>query len=326
MKKNPASRKRVKTVSIAIPVFNEAENIPLLFDHLTPVLDSLPFTFEILFVDDGSSDATYAKIKELQRRDRRVKAVSFSRNFGHQAALTAGLHYATGDAVITMDGDLQHPPSLIPTLLEKWIEGFRIVYTTREATADESFFKKITSRLFYRIINAFSDTPVQPFAADFRLLDRTVVDSLNTLKERDRFLRGLIGWMGFPSIGVPYQANERAAGTSKYSTRKMFKLAVDGILSFSATPLHLVTYLGLAVSCLSFLYGLYSIYAYFFTNLTIPGWTSLLVTVLFLGGVQLFSIGFLGEYLIRVYNEAKGRPPYIIQEILNFDKSNRSND
>jgi polyisoprenyl-phosphate glycosyltransferase len=326
MKKRSASRKRTKTVSIAIPVFNEAENIPILFDHLKPVLDSLPFTFEILFVDDGSTDETYTKIKELQRRDRRVKAISFSRNFGHQAALTAGLQYATGDAVITMDGDLQHPPSLIPTLLERWTEGFRIVYTTREATADESFFKKSTSRLFYRIINAFSDTPVQPFAADFRLLDRTVVDSLNTLKERDRFLRGLIGWMGFPSIGIPYQADERAAGTSKYSTRKMIKLAVDGILSFSAAPLHLVTYLGLAVSFLSFVYGLYSIYAYFFTNLTIPGWTSLLVTVLFLGGVQLFSIGFLGEYLIRVYNEAKGRPPYIIQEILNLDNSKRSSD
>jgi polyisoprenyl-phosphate glycosyltransferase len=326
VKKKSAYRKRFKTVSIAIPVFNEAENIPILFDRLKEVIDPMSFNFEILFVDDGSTDETLANIKNLQRRDRRVKAVSFSRNFGHQAALTAGLQYATGDAVITMDGDLQHPPSLIPTLLEKWTEGFRIVFTTREATADESFFKRSTSRLFYRIINAFSETPVQPFAADFRLLDRTVVDSLNTLRERDRFLRGLIGWMGYSSIGVPYQANERAAGTSKYSTRKMIGLAVDGILSFSATPLHLVTYLGLAVSFLSFLYGLYSIYAYFFTTLTIPGWTSLLVTVLFLGGVQLFSIGFLGEYLIRVYNEAKGRPPYIIQEILNLDNSNRSID
>jgi polyisoprenyl-phosphate glycosyltransferase len=321
LKKTSTSRKNLPTISIVIPVFNEAESLPLLFDHLKPVLQALPYTFEIVFVDDGSTDQTYQLIKEHQRHDRRVKALSFSRNFGHQAALTAGLQYATGDAVITMDGDLQHPPSLIPSLIEKWREGFQIVFTTREATADEPLLKKITSRLFYRIINAFSDTPVQPFGADFRLLDRKVVNSLNTLEERDRFLRGLIGWMGFASVGVPFTADARVAGTSKYSTKKMVKLAVDGITSFSAAPLHFVTYLGLIVSFFSFLYGLYSIYAYFFTSRTIPGWTSILVAVLFLGGVQLISIGFLGEYLIRVYNEAKGRPLFIIKDSLSIDLS-----
>jgi dolichol-phosphate mannosyltransferase len=218
-----------------------------------------------------------------------------------------------------MDGDLQHPPSLIPTLIEKWQEGFQIVFTTREATADEPFLKRLTSKLFYRIINTFSETPVQPFAADFRLLDRAVVESLNTLKERDRFLRGLIGWLGFSAIGVSYVADARIAGTSKFTLKKMIKLALDGIVSFSAAPLHLVTYLGLIVACLSFLYGLYSLYVRFFTNSAVPGWTSLLITVLFLGGVQLISIGIVGEYLIRVYNESKQRPLYIVRDALGVE-------
>jgi polyisoprenyl-phosphate glycosyltransferase len=229
------------------------------------------------------------------------------------------LRHASGDAVITMDGDLQHPPSLIPTLIGKWQEGHQVVFTIRESTADESFFKKLTSRLFYRLMSASSMTPVQPFGADFRLLDKAVVSSLNTLEEHDRFLRGLIGWLGFSAVGVPFTADARIAGKTKYSTRKMLSFALDGILSFSAAPLHLVTLLGLIVSALSFLYGAYSLYAYFFTALTIPGWTSLLVTVLFLGGVQLISIGFLGEYLLRVYNETKRRPLYIIKDALNID-------
>ena len=319
MKKKSGSHKSAGTVSVAIPVFNEEENISLLLDQLCPVIDKLPYAFEILFIDDGSTDGTYRTILEAQKKDPRIKVLSFSRNFGHQAALIAGLQYATGDAVITMDGDLQHPPGLIPELLTKWRDGFQIVYTIREATVEESFFKRLTSRLFYRLINAFSDTPVQPFGADFRLLDRSVVDSLKTLKERDQFLRGLIGWIGYNATGVAFTAGERAAGTSKYNTRKMIKLALDGILSFSAAPLHLVTYLGFIVSVLSFFYGAYSIYAYFFTNLTVSGWTSLLVAVLFLGGVQLISIGFLGEYLIRIYNETKARPSFIIKESSGID-------
>lgn len=324
VKKTRRHRQATPTISIAIPVYNEEESIPILLEHLKPVLEKLPYMFEILFIDDGSTDGTYQTIRDFQKHDRRIKALSFSRNFGHQAALTAGLQHAAGDAVITMDGDLQHPPSLIPTLIGKWRDGYRIVYTTREATVDEPFFKRLTSRLFYRLINAFSETPVQPFGADFRLLDRSVVASLNTLEERDRFLRGLIGWMGFTAIGVPFTAESRVAGTSKYNTKKMFKLALDGVMSFSAAPLHFVTYLGLIVSLLSFLYGFYSIYAYFFTNLTIPGWTSILVAVLFLGGIQLISIGFVGEYLIRVYNETKGRPSFIIKESLGIDTTQQS--
>jgi dolichol-phosphate mannosyltransferase len=319
VKKKSSSQKKSRIVSIAIPVYNEVESIPILYDRLKPVLQKLPFVFEIIFVDDGSDDGTYVAIQKLRQQDHRIKAISFSRNFGHQAALTAGLQYAAGDAVITMDGDLQHPPSLIPTLIEKWQEGNQIVFTIRESTADESFFKKLTSKLFYRIMNASSKTPVQPFGADFRLLDRSVVDSLKTLEERDRFLRGLIGWLGFSTIGVPFTADARIAGKSKYTTRKMITFAVDGILSFSATPLHLVTFLGFIVSVLSFAYGAYSLYAHFCTDRTVPGWTSLLVTILFLGGVQLISIGFLGEYLLRVYNETKRRPLYIIKDSLNID-------
>ena len=324
MKKTSASRKLAGTVSVAIPVFNEEESISLLLDQLRPVIDKLPYEFEILFVDDGSTDGTYRVIQDARKKDPRIKVLSFSRNFGHQAALIAGLQYATGNAVITMDGDLQHPPALIPDLIDTWREGFQIVYTIRESTVKESFFKRFTSRFFYRLINAFSDTRVQPFAADFRLLDRSVVDSLKTLKERDQFLRGLIGWMGYNAAGIGFTAGERAAGTSKYSTRKMIRLALDGILSFSAAPLHLVTYLGFAVSLMSFLYGAYSIYAYFFTNLTVSGWTSLLLAVLFLGGVQLISIGFLGEYLIRIYNETKARPSFIIKESSGIDTAKHS--
>ncbi|MCX6133080.1 MAG: glycosyltransferase family 2 protein [Ignavibacteriales bacterium] len=324
MKKNPPSRKNLPTVSVVIPVFNEVENIPILFDHLKKAIHGLPYNFETFFVDDGSTDGTFLAIKDLQQRDRNVKAISFSRNFGHQAALTAGLHYASGDAVITMDGDLQHPPSLIPTLIEKWREGYEIVYTTRESTADETFFKKMTSRLFYKIINAFSETPVQPFAADFRLLDRSVVRSLNTLEERDRFLRGLIGWLGFSTIGVPYTADPRAAGTSKYTVGKMMKLAFNGIISFSAAPLHAVTYLGLFASIVGFLYGMYSLYVRFFTNDTVQGWTSLVIVILFLGGVQLISIGILGEYLIRVYDETKRRPLYIVRNAIGLDDARKS--
>ena len=319
VKKQQPSRKKLQTISIVIPVLNEVENVPLLFDHLTKSIKDLPYTFEILFVDDGSTDGTFLAIKDLQQRNKHVKALSFSRNFGHQAALTAGLRHATGDAVITMDGDLQHPPSLIPTLIQKWREGFEIVYTIRESTADASFFKKLTSRLFYKVMNAFSETPVQPFAADFRLLDRAVVKSLNTLEERDRFMRGLIGWLGYSSFGVPYIADPRAAGKSKYTVRSMVKLAVNGIISFSAAPLHLVTYLGVFSSILGFLYGVYSLYVRFFTNATVQGWTSLIIVILFLGGVQLISIGILGEYLIRVYDETKRRPIYIVRNAVGID-------
>lgn len=319
--KKSLTKNTSQLVSIVIPVLNEAENIPLLLDQLNSATKKLPYSFEFIFIDDGSKDSTYHILQSAQKKDARVKALSFSRNFGHQAALTAGLNYAQGSAVITMDGDLQHPPSLIPALLERWRSGNDIVFTIREETADESFLKKLTSRLFYRIINSFSDTQVQPFAADFRLLDRKVVDSLKTIEERDRFLRGLISWVGFSSAGVNYKADARIAGTSKYTTKKMIRLALDGIISFSAAPLHLVTYMGIIVSFFSFLYGAYSVYAYFFTDRTIPGWTSILVAVLFLGGAQLISIGVLGEYLIRVYNESKGRPLYIIKDSLGIDAS-----
>ena len=308
------SRTHRKLLSIVIPVFNEEENLPVLYDQLRSVLTKLPYEMELIFIDDGSTDKTLTIIGTLASKDRRVKALSFSRNFGHQAALVAGLEHASGDAVITMDGDLQHPPALIPDLLRAWEKGAEVVQTIRAETAGEPFFKHATSRAYYRIINAFSDTKVPPFSADFRLLDRRVVATLNRIPERDRFLRGLISWVGFRTILIPYRADARFAGTSKYTIRRMLGLAVDGILSFSAAPLHAVTAMGLIVSFLSFCYGIYSLYAYFFTSQTVPGWTSLLVTVLFLGGVQLVSIGVLGEYLIRVYNETKGRPVYILRE------------
>lgn len=301
---------------MVIPAFNEADNLVPLFDELRRVTDALPYSFEFIIVDDGSTDDTLPKIERLASKDSRVRGLSLSRNFGHQAALTAGLDVARGDAVITMDGDLQHPPRFIPELLLRWKDGFGVVQTVREGTVGEPFLKRLTSKIFYGILNAFSETPVHPSAADFRLLDRSVVTSLQSMTERDRFLRGLISWVGFSSTTFPYRADARRAGTTKYSPGRMWKLAVDGLTSFSAAPLHAVGYLGIIVSILSFLYGAYSLYAYFFTNLTIPGWTSLLVAVLFLGGVQLISIGILGEYLLRVYNESKGRPLYIVKKTI----------
>ncbi len=313
--KRKATHRKHGLISLVIPAFNEEDSIPALYSELSPVLKSLPYTFEIIFVDDGSTDATLQTLKSLSASDKRIKVISLSRNFGHQAALTAGMDHARGKCVITMDGDLQHPPSLLPSLIGRWEEGSEVVITIRKETKDDPFLKKRLSHLFYRVINDLSRTRIHPSAADFRLLDRKVLSGLSSIRERDRFLRGLISWIGFKTTTVTYEADARYAGKTKYTWRTMIRFALDGIVSFSAAPLHLVFYTGLVVSFLSFLYALYSLYGYFFTSRMVPGWTSLLLTVLFLGGVQLVSIGILGEYLIRVYDESKGRPIYIISEI-----------
>ncbi|HVN66824.1 MAG TPA: glycosyltransferase family 2 protein [Candidatus Sulfotelmatobacter sp.] len=301
-------------LSIVVPVYNEQESLKELHDRLTAVLKPLNLHYEIIMVDDGSTDGSLAVIGELRRHDPRVKFLSFSRNFGHMIALTAGLDHAAGRAVITLDADLQHPPSLIPILIEKWRAGAEVVNTLRQETKGAALFKSLSAGFFYWLLNRIARLDLPANAADYRLLDRRVVDSLKTVRERSRFLRGLVRWVGFKQVSVNYEADARFAGRTKYSTGRMVAFALDGITSFSAFPLRLATYLGLTVAGFSFFYILYAVYIRLFTSRAIEGWTSVLVTVLFIGGVQLIFLGVLGEYLSRVFEETKQRPLYVLRE------------
>jgi polyisoprenyl-phosphate glycosyltransferase len=306
-------------LSVVVPVFNEADNLRALYEALIQQLDSLNLPAEIVFINDGSSDASLTVLKRLSAEDERVKVVGLSRNFGHQCCITAGIEHASGDAVIVMDADLQHPPELIPAMIARWREGYHVVYTVREDGADTGFFKRWSSSAFYKFINAVSEVPIIANAADFRLMDRAVVNCLLSMPERSRFLRGMISWVGFRQIGVPYVSAPRHAGKSKYSLRKMLSLAVQGITSFSSAPLRLSTYIGFATAVAVIPYALWGVYAKLFTNQVVHGWASLEVSVLFLGGVQLMSLGIIGEYVSRIYTEVKGRPVYIADELIGFD-------
>ncbi len=303
-------------ISIVIPAHNEAQCIPELHAQLTRVLQESGVSYEILFVDDGSMDATFPMLKELVQEDLHVRVLRLSRNFGHQAALTAGLTEAHGRAVITMDADLQHPPGLIPMFLAKWREGYEVVAAVRSQTQAVGWLKRCTSSLFYWLINRLSPMPIPAGAADFRLLDRRAVDALNAMPERTRFLRGLIPWIGFRQIEVPFEAPARFAGKTQYTLRKMSHFAVDGILSLSATPLRIATVMGLMVMAVGFLYGLLVIWTAIFNPLSQPGWASIILVILWLGGMQIFCIGIIGEYLARVFDEVKQRPLYIVAESL----------
>ena len=270
--------------------------------------------YEIIFVNDGSSDKTLDNVKLLRENDKKIHYVSFSRNFGHQNALRAGLDYATGDCVISMDADMQHPPELVPELINKWLEGWDIVYTVREDGKNISFFKRKTASMFYGMINKLANLKIEKGAADFRLLDRKVVNSLKQFKEHAMFYRGIINWMGFKQLGIKYKPADRLFGSSKYTFRKMFNFALTGITSFSVVPLHLSTFLGIVISIFAFAYGIYSILMKIFTNQTISGWTSIMVGIFFLGGIQLIMLGIIGEYIGKLFIEIKGRPSYIVKE------------
>lgn len=309
------------TLSVVVPVFNEADNLQTLYDALTRQLESLNIPAEMIFVNDGSSDASLATLKRLSAQDARVKVVGLSRNFGHQCCITAGMDHASGDAVVVMDADLQHPPELIPEMIARWQEGYQVVYTVREDAQDTGLFKRWTSSAFYKCINAVSEVPIIANAADFRLMDRAVVNCLISMPERSRFLRGMISWVGFRQIGIPYVAHPRHAGKSKYSLRKMLSLAVQGITSFSSVPLRLSAYIGFATAASVIPYAIWGVYARLFTDQAVHGWASLEVSVLFLGGVQLMSLGVIGEYVGRIYTEVKGRPIYVANEMIGFDAS-----
>jgi len=305
-------------ISIVIPLLNEDGNIQVLYKALLPILEKISADYEIIFVDDGSKDNSFEIITEICQQNNRVLGISLSRNFGHQIALTAGMEHASGEVVVTLDADMQHPPEIIIDLYEKYKEGYDIVNTIRTETADSGVFKKITSHFFYKIINTLSDIHIEPSAADFRLMNRKTVNAFLQLKEKDRFTRGIISWMGFKQAQVEYTAPQRFSGKSKYSVFKMFRFAADGITSFSAKPLRVSFYAGLIVSFIGLLYAIFAVVEYF-GGKTTPGWTSTLVSILIIGGLQLISIGIIGEYLARVFNEAKNRPMYLVKQYTSKD-------
>jgi len=306
-------------VSIVVPVFNEQENLVPLNQQLDEQLSRLFVSYEVIFVDDGSGDESLSVLRGICQNSDHVRVVSLSRNFGHQIAVTAGMQHASGDAVIVMDADLQHPVELLPQMIAKWKEGFDVVYTVRTSTEGAGFFKRTTSRLFYKLMNGMTRTPIIPGSADFRLMDRKVVDSLNQMKEHSRFLRGMVSWSGFKQTGIPFTAARRYHGSSSYSVRSMIRFGLDGVTSFSSMPLRLSAILGLIAAFVGLPYGLWAIYVKLFTDSTVPGWTSLIVITLFLGGVQLICLGVIGEYIGRIYEEVKDRPLFLTQERLGFD-------
>lgn len=288
--------------------------------RITAVMESCGYPYELVFVNDGSRDRTLEILEGFAAKDKRVKVISFSRNFGHQLAVTAGIDKARGSAVVIIDADLQDPPELIPDMLRLWEQGYDVVYARRKKRKGESFFKLVTAKLFYRVLDKLSDVRIPLDTGDFRLIDARVADELRKMRERNRFLRGMISWMGFRQTPLEYERNERFAGETKYPFKKMVKLALDGIISFSSKPLKLAQYLGFfAVFCAAAVF-LYSVACRLIggRNL-VSGWASIMTAVTFLGGVQLISVGILGEYIARMYEESKNRPLYIIEKEINTD-------
>jgi dolichol-phosphate mannosyltransferase len=300
--------------SIVAPIYNELDNLSELYRRVADVMDAAGEPWELLLVDDGSTDGSTAKIRELAAQDHRVRPVIFARNFGHQIAITAGWDYARGDAIVIIDADLQDPPEAILDLIKKWKEGYEVVYAVRAERAGETWFKRITSALFYRIIYRITDVKIPIDTGDFRLMDRKVVDVLKQMRERHRFPRGMSAWVGFRQIGVEYKRAARFSGETKYPFRKMLLLALNAITSFSYFPLQVATFFGFFSAALAILAIPVVVYLRMTGSQAFFGQATTLIAVLFLGGVQLISLGILGEYIGRLYDEAKGRPLYIVRE------------
>lgn len=301
--------------SIVAPIFNETKNLPELYRRASEVMDTIGEAWELVLVDDGSIDGSSDLIRQLAGQDARVRPVIFARNFGHQIAVTAGLDYSRGQAIVIIDADLQDPPEVILDLIAKWREGYEVVYAIRAEREGEGWFKLVTASIFYRLISRITDVKIPLDAGDFRLLDRKVVDVLNQMRERHRFLRGMSAWVGFRQVGVPYRRVARFAGETKYPFRKMFRLAVNAITGFSYFPLQLATYIGFFSAGISILsIPIVIALRLWGSQAPLVGQATTLIAVLFLGGVQLISLGILGEYIGRLYDEAKGRPLYIVRE------------
>lgn len=306
------------TYSLVVPAYDEAGVIADLTERLSGVMDALDGDAEAILVDDGSRDATYELMLEAAARDRRFRLVRLSRNFGHQIALTAGVDLARGDAVIILDADLQDPPEVVVELAARWREGYDIVYAVRRARAGETRFKRATASVFYRAFNRISDVEIPLDVGDFRLVDRRALEAFSSMRESNRFVRGMFSWIGLRQTGVEYQRRERAAGATKYPLRKMVGFAVAGMISFSGAPLRMALNLGFLVSIGSFLIGIFALVAKATGAYTVPGWASILLLVALLGGVQLVVLGVIGEYIRDIHAEVKGRPLYVVGELANF--------
>lgn len=306
-------------LSLVVPVYNEEANLPEFYARLRAALLALGEPFEVIFIDDGSQDGSSQLIRLWHQEDKRVKGIRLSRNFGHEAATSAGLEYAQGDAVVVIDADLQDPPEVIPQLVAKWREGFEVVYAVRSERLGEPAGRRMSSALFYRLFRRLVRFEHPVDTGDFRVMDRRVVEAFRRLPERHRFVRGLIGWLGFRQTGIPYCREPRHGGRTKYSTLRRLGLAVEAVTAFSFLPLRLATWLGFLLSAFSFAYGFFAIGVKLFTNIPVSGWTSLIVAITFLGGIQLMTLGIIGEYIGRIYGEVKQRPLYIIESLLGVD-------
>ncbi|NJO81688.1 MAG: glycosyltransferase family 2 protein [Blastochloris sp.] len=320
----PARTPDAPTYSVVAPVYNEEQLVEEFCRRTIAALEPLGEPFELVLVNDGCRDRSPEIMRAMHERDPRVKVINFSKNFGHQIAITAGTDYARGQAVVVIDSDLQDPPEVIPELIERWREGYEVVYAVRAERAGETWFKKLTAALFYRLIVKITNVNIPVDTGDFRLMDRKVVDAIGSLREHHRFMRGLSVWVGFRQTGVNYRRHARSAGETKYPLRKMLKFALDGITSFSYLPLQLATYMGFVVAALSLLFILVVIGLRLFSpqaeDAAFYGQASTLASVLFIGAVQLISLGIIGEYVGRIYDEVKGRPLYIVAEALGYEE------
>jgi len=314
----------MKIVTLIVPVYCEEEVIEECYKRIKSVMDSLTnYGYELIFINDGSTDNTLNILKNIAAQDKRLKIINFSRNFGHQIAITAGLDKAESDAAIIIDADLQDPPELIPEMIKKWEEGYKIVYARRVTRKGERKFKLWSASIFYWALKKLTDIKIPLNTGDFRLIDKRVVRELRKIKEKNRFVRGLSSWVGFQQVGIEYEREKRFAGKTKYPIKKMISFALDGILSFSQKPLKIALNIGFISILLGIVMIIYVfIGKIFFPAITMPGWASILIVVVFFGGVQLFTIGIIGEYIGRIYDETKNRPLYIIEDEVNFEKEN----
>ena len=299
--------------TLVIPIFNEEETLCELGKRVASLLDSLDGSSEVVLVDDGSSDRSYEMMVDIHRADPRFKVIQLSRNFGHQIAITSGMDFAQGDAIIIMDADLQDPPEVVLEMAKRWREGYEIVYGVREERSGETWFKRTTASLFYRLLHRLTDLDIPVDVGDFRLVDRKALDAFKSLREHSRYVRGMFCWIGFRQTGVYYKRAERFAGRTKYPLARMMKLAVDGILGFSTAPLRLALHIGFALSMISFLYGIVVLIAKLSGHFTVPGWSSIATIVSFVGGIQLVLLGVIGEYIGRIYDEVRRRPLYLVR-------------
>jgi len=319
MNNNVQKNSTNKKLSLLVPMYNESSVIPVFFETVLKVLETGSYEIEIVCVNDGSTDNTLELLKGYAEKDNRIKLVSFSRNFGKEPAMTAALDFATGDAIVPIDADLQDPPELIHEMLEEWEQGFDVVFARRSSRDADSIVKRSTAAWFYSLFNKMSDTYIPSNVGDYRLMDRKVVEVIKKLPEKDRFMKGLFCWPGFKSTTVEFERPERAEGETKFNMWKLWNFAISGIASFSTMPIRLGIYLGLIISAASFVYGLFIITKTLFMGVDVPGYASIMVAVLFLGGIQLFFLGLLGEYIGRIYKEVKNRPLYVVEESIGFE-------